>query len=722
LTIERHAHASHQLVACALLAGALGCSDATAPVATAPLRDCPRALWARPARTGSALRVVGSWDGWNEPGTALAARSDGWHTTRVQVPEGEYGYLIAENGEKRIDAYNPLTTFRGDEEVSLLLVPACDLPEIRIEGVPAQTGEEGAMTVRATFLSGQAGAELAPASLRLAPGAAVESDPAPMASAVRADPATGALEIVVSGLPRGKSVVHVMAEDVRGQRAEQDVALWVEARAPTWNDAVIYEIFVDRFRASDGRALAPPSSPGLRAGGTLDGVRAEVEKGTFEALGVTALWLSPPTLTPQESRIGRSGRQEEAYHGYWQLDTRQVDPRLGGDEALDRLVHAAHRHGIHVLIDIVPNHLYEKHPRYLLHRNDGWFHEGPSKCVCGDDVCAWATDIEHCWFTDYLPDYRFENGDVMRMAADDASYWMTRFHVDGVRIDAVPMMPRAATRRIVDGMRRAVAPAAASFALGEIFTGTEGLATIRYHLGPDGLSSAFDFPLMWALRETVAADRAGFAEVDAVVQQGEAAVAGSGSVLARMLDNHDTSRFLSEAAGDGERHPWDDPPSDPASDVPYQRLELGLALLFTLPGIPVLYYGDELALAGASDPDSRRVMPDIALLLARQRHVLDVARKLGTLRRELEALRTGVYRALVAEGDAYAFTRVTASGALAVVLVSKSASPATIVLPPDTLAPGVYADAADGTAYRAESAVPTPVTMEPFSFRILLPR
>ena len=224
---------------------------------------------------------------------------------------------------------------------------------------------------------------------------------------------------------------------------------------------------------------------------------------------------------------------------------------------------------------------------------------------------------------------------------------------------------------------------------------------------------------MWALREAVAADRAGFGELDAVLQQGEGAVAGSGSLLARMLDNHDTSRFVSEAAGDGDRHAWDDPPGDPDSDIPYRRLELGLALLFTLPGIPVLYYGDEIGLAGASDPDSRRVMPDVATLGARQRHVLDVARELGTLRAGLAELRAGAQRTLLADSDCYVFTRATTSGSLAVVIVSKSSSPVAIVLPPDALPSGVYTDAIDRSAFRVESAAPTTIPMAPFSFRIL---
>lgn len=698
------------------------------------MRDCPRALWARPARDGAEIRVVGSWDGWKEPGTLLPRRGDGWHTARIDVPEGEYGYLIVEGAEKRIDLFEPLTTFRGDEEVSLLRVPRCDAPELRVDEVfaaaaardvtsaHAAPAQDGASRIRATFLRGASGSPLQPSSIAVARDRDSEGGKTPLAITVEsADPGTGAVAVAIAGLSRGKHVVVLGAADDAGRKVEQRISLFVEPRGATLEDAVVYQIFTDRFRTSNGEPPPPPPSPAMRAGGTLDGVRAELEKGTFEALGATAIWLTPPAPTPDETRIGRSGRLEDAYHGYWQLDSRGVDPRLGGDEALDRLVEAAHRRGLSVFIDIVPNHLYERHPRFLQHANDGWFHRGADQCVCGiDEGCTWATEILRCSFTEYLPDYRFEHPDVMRLAAEDASYWAKRFHVDGVRIDAVPMMPRAATRRIVDSLRGAVAPADASFTLGEVFTGTDGYPTIQQYLGPGGLSSAFDFPLMWTMRDAIATDRVGFAEVDAVLAHGEASIAGSGSIFARMLDNHDTSRFLSEAAGDGGRHAWDDPPGDPPSDAPYQRLELGLALLFTLPGIPVLYYGDEIGLAGATDPDSRRVMPRLSELSPRQAHVLDVAKKLGALRAATAALRNGVHRTVRADRDTFVFTRTAKNGAAALILLSKSTRATTFALDAEAVPRGNFQDAMTGEPMTFSGSA-TSIALPPLSFRIFVP-
>jgi hypothetical protein len=80
-----------------------------------------------------------------------------------------------------------------------------------------------------------------------------------------------------------------------------------------------------------------------------------------------------------------------------------------------------------------------------------------------------------------------------------------------VRVDAVPMMPRAATRRMAHELRRSVAPLGDQFLIGEVYTGAGvwGVDVIRYYLGPDGLDSVFNFPLMWVIRDVVAHESGG---------------------------------------------------------------------------------------------------------------------------------------------------------------------------------------------------------------------
>jgi hypothetical protein len=132
----------------------IGCGEA-------PRRDCATWVWAQPLRAGARLEVIGSWDGWLTPGILLQATEEpGWWAARVdgEVPPGEHGYLILEDGVDRLDEHNPLTTFwaeQGDLEVSLLQVPDCGLPVLTVTEVKVA---EDAVRVQASFVAGTDGA------------------------------------------------------------------------------------------------------------------------------------------------------------------------------------------------------------------------------------------------------------------------------------------------------------------------------------------------------------------------------------------------------------------------------------------------------------------------------------------------------------------------------------------------------------------------------------
>ncbi|HRI71859.1 MAG TPA: alpha-amylase family glycosyl hydrolase, partial [Polyangium sp.] len=481
---------------------------------------------------------------------------------------------------------------------------------------------------------------------------------------------------------------------------------------------ILYHLMIDRFRGDGGAVLSPPETPGMRAGGTLDGVRAEIEKGTFDELGVTAIWMSPVYTNPTELREGRDGHLYESYHGYWPLESRGVEPRIGGESALRDLMAEAHRHGIRVIFDLVPNHVYDRNDRFKTHRNSKWFNEGPDGCVCGSPGCGWGEKLLTCWFTPYMPDVRFQNSDAMHAQIDDAVFWMNEFDADGVRIDAVPMMPRAATRRIAHALRGNAAGPEATFLLGEVYTGagTGGIESIRYFLGPHGLNSAFDFPLMWTIRDVFATERQGFTAIEETLVLNDAAIAGSGSVLGRMIDNHDTSRFISEAVGNAANDPWNAAPPQPTDQKVYDRTEMALAFILTLPGLPVLYYGDELALAGAGDPDSRRVVPDLSTLSPYQTEVRNVVARLGRLRRCSAAIRRGERLPIVVGLDTYAYMRDAGDGDPVVVMFARKNT--TMPMPLGAVPVGQYVDLFTGESFglgQGES-----VALGDLSYRVLL--
>ncbi|MBK9261564.1 MAG: hypothetical protein IPM54_17380 [Polyangiaceae bacterium] len=684
------------------LGAVLGCGGAEPP-----RRDCATVVWAEPGGTTD-IRVEGSWNGWAES-EPLEQRDDGWFLRPLDLEPGEYGYRLIRGGKRDRDPLNPLTTFHGDEEVSLAIAEDCSVPALRIDNVDVQ-GDR--VTIDGVFLARPDGPPLDSQSLR-AEVNGVEIAPQ------RASASDGTFTVVASGLSKGKHSFTLIAEDENAAKAKPARAVaWVEPAQESWNEGILYHLMIDRFRGDGGATLAPPPTPGSRAGGTLDGVRAEIEKGTFDELGVSAIWISPVYTNPIEIREGRDGRLYESYHGYWPLESRGVEPRMGGEAALRELVAEAHRHGIRIIFDLVPNHVYERNERYSSHRNAGWFNDGPDGCVCGSPGCDWGEKLGTCWFSPYMPDVRFQHSGAMRAQIDDAVFWMNEFDADGVRIDAVPMMPRAATRRIVHALRREVAGEDATFALGEVFTGagSEGIESIRYFMGPHGLSSAFDFPLMWAIRDVFAADRQGFSALEETLVQNDAALAGSGAILGRMIDNHDTSRFISEAVGNAGNDPWYDPPVQPTESAPYARTKMALTFILTLPGLPVLYHGDELALAGAGDPDSRRVMPDPSAITKEQADVRALVAKIGKLRRCSAALRKGERVPIVVGPDVYAYMRDAGDGDPVVVLFARKNT--AVPVPLGAVPTGQYVDAMTGEVFGLGQGESVP--LGDLSFRVLL--
>jgi glycosidase len=636
----------------------------------APTRACGITVWHKPASSEAAVEIVGDWDGWKRPGKTPAKRADGWRVAAFEVPPGEHAYAIVEDGVWLTDRNVPMTSLHDGREVALAVAPDCARPIVRVDGVDV-SGTDA--RVRASFLAARGGASLAPASLE-----ATTRDGLALRVA-SASPESGAFVLESGALAPGKHVVTLRARDRAGVPAEEARAtVWVEpSREEPWDprDAVVYQVFLDRFRNEAG-ALAPPATPSSRAGGNLAGVRRAIESGEIEALGVNTLWLSPLYKNPEGSFPGNDGRSYTSYHGYWPVASRELDPRFATEAELDAFMTLAHARGLRVLFDVVPNHVHEQHP--LTKQHTDWF--GAPGCICGQGACDWATNIRTCWFAPYMPDLDWTNAAAARAETDDVLWWMDRWDGDGLRIDAVPMMPRAATRRITNAVRaRYEHPGNHPYVLGENFTGPGAYQSLRYDLGPFGLDGSFHFPLMWTLRSVLAEEREPMRAIDLSFRAGEEAWAGAGAVMGLMIGNHDVARFASVSAGNAAGDAWD-PPPQPVAPAVYAKQRLALGAVFTLPGAPVLYYGDEVGLAGRSDPDCRRVMPGDEALLPAQRDTRELVRALGKARACSKALRRGDVRTLLADDERFVFARTTASEVAVVVLTRQPSLPAAVSL------------------------------------------
>lgn len=679
-----------------VVGGLLGACD---PGGGAPERDCREILW----WIGAADRVsvVGDWNDWDPEADPLlpydGATSPAWRI-QLDLPAGDWRYLLEVDGTRVLDPLQPLLAVLPGSggEVSLLRVDDCGEPALELE--EAEASPDGAVDVRATFLRRTGGQRLGEARATL-------PDRTPLACDT--EPATGALRCGTAGLPTGKHTVLVEATDEAGIGATLRVPLWVEDAPFAWEDALVYQVVVDRFAGPSGELPDfVPGTLGGRLGGDLPGLTAVLRSGYFEALGVNALWISPVYRNPAGWWDGVDGNSYQSYHGYWPVSTDTVEPRFGGEEALDELVAEAHVRGIRVLLDVVPNHVHLQHPWYRSHAAT-YFH-GDAGCVCGSTACPWSTHIESCWFTAYLPDLALEDTSVARTVMASTAAWAARFDVDGFRVDAVPMMPRAAVRELAWALGPLEPGEVDFYTLGETYTG-EDWGAIRQNLGPWGLDGQFEFPLLWALRTFAAGGDA--ADLEDVVARSEAAWEGSGSVMSVFVGNHDTTRILSELAGDDTSDAWGNPPPVPAETAPYERLLLAQALALSLPGAPTLYYGDEYGQAGAGDPDCRRPMR--FSLADPQAWTLAQVRRLGQARRCSDALRRGRRVPLVAAGPVVGWLRDAGDGLPAVVLAnaSEGATTAVVRIPADL---ALEPDSRFGDALGAGSSVPfSPVLLSP---------
>jgi glycosidase len=629
---------------------AVACHDA--PAASAPpQRSCGLSVWAEPASASDTVTIVSSWLGWSQPGRPLSRASGGWRAGEWNLSPGEYTYALVVNGHQAPDPYVPTTAFHDGSQVSWVTVPDCSVPLFQVSSASGSTTGDG--TVSATFLASSAGEPIDPATFQ-----ATERDGTALpASAFSIDAKAGTIAIAAHGLAEGKHVFTLSANDTRGRAAETALAtVWIEPYPFHLGDTVIYQVVVDRYRNAEG-ALPPPATMASRAGGTIDGVRLAIESGEIASLGANTIWISPLYKGP-EGMFPASppdGHEYSDYHGYWPVAERELEPTQADEASLDAMIKAAHTNGMRVLFDVVPNHVHQQNPYWAEHKDD-WFNHPSGDCLCGL-TCSWATHIIDCWFAPYMPDLDWRNQAVADQLTSDVEWWLDRFDGDGLRIDAVPMMWRLATRRIAAATRaRFDQGGHQSFLLGENFVGEEDYDLLNYELGPFGLNSEFQFPLLWSLRDVIASSSLPMSDIDVTVHASSFDWAGSGSIMALFLGDQDVPRFSSVSAGTANGDPWTPAPQS-TDPVVYARQRLAFGVIFGLPGAPTIYYGDEVGLAGGSDPDSRRVMPADSELNPMQLETRAFVQKLGAARKCSGALRSGSYRTLFADDEHLVFAR-----------------------------------------------------------------
>jgi glycosidase len=435
----------------------------------------------------------------------------------------------------------------------------------------------------------------------------------------------------ITDLPSSKYWLTLSARDKDGRVTQPfSYPFWVESQVFNWSNASLYQVVTDRFAGFE--EPAPDIwTIGSYRGGTWAGIEDKIRSGYFTSLGINALWISPINDNPTGFWVGVEGGEPkyEGYHGYWRISNKRINPAFGTPDSLQSLIDTAHDRGIRMILDVVLNHRHRD-----FNESTGGMLRSNSACICGQSICPWWSDIERCWFTSYLPDVDYGNPLSVTRELSELTDLLKRFDFDGVRVDAVPMMPQFVIRHLKSQMVDSFEGLDSEFLLlGETYTGPSGYDSIRYYLGQHGLDGQFDFPLMWILRSVFAQSIGSTRDLIDAWRTSERAWQGSDSAMANMVGNHDTPRFASVAAQQQVSNPWGEPPEQVTEHHAVQRMLMAQSFLLALPGIWTLYYGDEINLAGAQDPDNRRAYPWTQTLHPTQRTIQSKLQVLGRSRR-----------------------------------------------------------------------------------------
>jgi cyclomaltodextrinase len=402
---------------------------------------------------------------------------------------------------------------------------------------------------------------------------------------------------------------------------------------PDWvPDAIFYQVFPDRFcngdRSNDPPATEPWGNAPTRenfSGGDLQGVADKLDY--LQDLGVNALYLNP---------IFRA----RTNHKYDTCDYFEVDPAFGSNDLLKQLVREVHRRKMHIILDGVFNHC-----------GDGfWAFEDVKARGAASPYADWfivrsypirASPLSYytCGGAWYLPKLNLSHGPVQEYILDVARHWLHEAAIDGWRLDTPCKIPLAFWREF-RGAVKAVNPQA--YLVGEIWR----------EAGPWIQGDMFDGTTNYRLRELILsycvenvldAEDLAF-ELNLLFRtHGDAA-----PFMLNLLGSHDTRRVLTAMRGEVD------------------RLLLAVALLMTVPGAPLIYYGDEIGLCGGMDPDCRRTMVwDEARW---NRRISNAYRKLIRLRRTHPALQRGRFEALIGFDRVLAYRRVYEEDEVIIVL------------------------------------------------------
>ena len=311
------------------------------------------------------------------------------------------------------------------------------------------------------------------------------------------------------------------------------------------------------------------------------------------------------------------------YHGYWpaKLDPLAPESCFGTAAELHGLIDAAHAKGLKILFDYAMVHVHASSQTFVDHPDWFWPNQKDGHdCICGGG-CSWDTDFKRCWFADYLPHWNYQNQAARDFSVDNAIQWAKEYRIDGFRLDAIKHVEDAWLTDLRTRLTNEVVPLSDPpqrfYLVGETFN-WDDQGYLKSFVSPSTrLDGQFDFPARKNIVQTILMRQGSMNDLQGFYDNNDYFY-GVSAVMSPFLGNHDIGRVI-HMAEDTPR--WDiyssgdktdgwspDTPPQPTADSAYERLATAFSVLLTNRGAPLIYYGDEIGLAGAGDPGNRKFM------------------------------------------------------------------------------------------------------------------
>lgn len=395
--------------------------------------------------------------------------------------------------------------------------------------------------------------------------------------------------------------------------------------SPSWtNDCIIYQIFPERFfngdKSNDPDNVAKwGEKPGVDTffGGDLQGIIDKIDY--LKALGINAIYLTPIFLSPTN-------------HKYNTTDYYTIDPHFGDLETAKTLVKKCHENGIKVIFDAVFNHCgYEFFAFQDVVKNGrdskywDWFNIYDYPIKTGDE-CNYEVFSDHEW---RMPKLMTKNPEVKKYLLDVAKYWLQEVDIDGWRLDVANEIDHSFWRDFRETVK-SVKPDA--IIIGEV------MHDASPWLRGDQFDGVMNYPFKNALTEFFAKRSISASKFNTILTENLMRhMRKVNECMLNLIGSHDTERFLTMA------------------DENISRMKLAIVFQFTYPGIPYIYYGDEVGMTGGFDPDCRRCM--IWDENNQNKDIYNFYKKLISIRKNSEELRYGDIKTLYAKDSVIAFER-----------------------------------------------------------------